>query len=413
MKTLLKTTILAVILLPALITITIAQDSTQTERNQKMLSGVPGKTKMMLTGAGWFGFSINQKEDVKINFNSYGFAPVFLWKLSDKMFFESEIEIDNGEFELEFAKLSYMVNEYVTIGAGRMLNPFGAYGEKWEPAFVERFPNAPIRAEDPYFPGENHLSWGAIMGMDVRGRIPLGSAKMSYVLFVSNGPGFDNSNGLIDYENLDDNNSNKQIGGRIGLLPFANASFEIGISGEHGIAGNREDSIYMINSAWQDYSKVGATAFAIDWNFVKAIAPMKSIIGIIGQFNTVTVDKAYYTVPDGFVATNYAPGDSTLYTFDNTLQNYFVQFSFRPAMLDNKFLKNIELLFRYNSITTPKDAAWGAKDNNGKGGAITRIDIGLCYWLSWRNGLRFAYETTMNPDGTRTNEFLARFVMGL
>lgn len=373
-----------------------AQDSTQTELNKKILSDAPGNTKFLLTGAGWFGFSANHKEDVKFNFNSYGFSPVFLWKISDKLFFESEVEINNGEFELEFAKLSYSLNEYMTIGAGRMLSPFGAYGERWEPTFVERFPNEHIRADEPYLPGGTHLDWGAIMGVDVRGGIPLGNAKMNYSLFISNGPSLISDGdeaGMIDYENLDDNNSNKEIGGRIGLLPISNSSLEIGISAKHGKAGNVTDVTYK---------NIGATAFAFDWNYVKAISSIKSIIGIRGQYNTVNVDKA-----------NYLDDSGSPYTFDNTMKNYYAQFSFRPALADNKCLKNFELLYRYNSLTAPKDAKWGPKDAAGEGGSVTRSDIGLAYWLSWKTGVRMAYEITTMPDKTKNKEFLVRFVMGL
>ncbi|MEI7802612.1 MAG: hypothetical protein WCI97_08215 [Bacteroidota bacterium] len=410
MKSLFKIFMLAFILMPAMTFVSSAQDSTQTEVNKKNLSAASGKTKMLLTGAGWFGFAYDN--DAKFNFNSYGFAPVFLWKISDKLFFESEIEAPNGEFELEFAKLNYAVNNYISIGAGRMLTPFGAYGEKWEPAFIERFPNNPIIPDEDFLPGGTHLNWGAIMGLDVRGRVPLGNSRLSYVVFVSNGPALDNSNGLIDYENLDDNNANKQVGGRIGLLPFSNSCLELGFSYEKGIAGNPEDSVYQINSEWKDYSKVGASAMAVDLNFVKSIPKIKSIIGVKGQFSSYMVDDAYYSVPEGFTATNYAPGDSTLYTFNNTLQNYYAQFSFRPALLKNKCLKNVELLFRYNSLTEPKDAAWSEKDNNGAGGVVTRMDIGLCYWLNWRTGLRFAYESTTHVNGEQSSELLARFVMG-
>ena len=355
----------------------------------------------MLTGSGWFGISAklndNEKTDVKLNFNSYGFAPLFLWKLSDKMFFESEIEIVNGEFELEYAKLSYSLNKYMTIGAGRMLTPFGAYGERWEPVFIEKFPNTPLLASDPYLPGETHLNWGAMMGVDVRGAIPLGNAKMNYALFVSNGPSLNSSSdaataGTIDYENLDDNNSNKEIGGRIGLLPFSNSSLEIGLSGRHGIAGNQGDPVY---------GKTGATAYAVDLSYNKSIDAIKSSINIRGQFSSVKVDKA-----------NYFLTDSTTYTFNNTMQNYFVQFSIRPTMAHNKSLRKTELLFRYNGLNAPKDAAWGEKDKNGKGGNVTRMDIGLTYWLSWKSGLRLAYESTANPDGTKENEFLASIVYG-
>jgi len=378
------------------------QDSTQTETNMKLFSGVPGNTKLLLTGVAWFGFQaiLNDKvkTDVTMNFNSYGFSPMFLWKLSDRLFFESEIEINNGAIELEFAKLSVVLNKYMTIGAGRMLTPFGAYAERWEPVHIERFPNAHLLPDDNLLPDDTHLYWGAIMGVDIRGCFPLGSSKLNYALYVSNGPLLSKDEnghptGVIQYENLlDENNNNKEVGGRIGLLPFSNSSLEIGFSAKHGIAGDRGDSVY---------GKIGATAYAVDLSYVKSIDAIKSTINIRGQFNKVMVDKA-----------NYYLTDSTTYTFDNTMQNYFAQFSIRPSMVRSKFLKKTELLFRYNSLTSPKDALWGAKDKNGKGGTITRMDIGLCYWLSWKTGLRLAYETTAMPDGTHKNEFLASLVYG-
>lgn len=378
-----------------------AQDSTQTELNQKILSVVPGNTRMMLTGSGWFGYSAtlndNVKTDVTKNFNSWGFAPLFLWKLSNKMFFESEIEVVNGEFELEYAKLSYTLNKYMTIGAGRMLTPFGAYGERWEPVFIEKFPNTPLLPTEPFLPGETHLNWGAMMGIDLRGAFPLGSAKLNYTLFISNGPKLDASQdpstaGILDYENLDDNNNNKEVGGRIGILPFSNSSLEIGFSGRFGKAGNQGDPVY---------GKTGVFAYAVDVSYNKPITVIKSAINIRGQYNAMMVDKA-----------NYYMTETTTYTFDNTIRNYFIQFSLRPSMMHNKCLKNTEVLFRYNSLTAPKDAVWGAKDNNGNGGTVSRSDVGLTYWLSWKSGLRFAYESTKLPDGTKENVFLASIVYG-
>ena len=390
------------ILLPAFTTNAIAQDSTLTERNQKILASLPGKTKMVLTGVAWFGFQsvLNDsvKTHVKNSFNTYGFSPMFLWKLSDKMFFESEIEINNGAVELEFAKLSYSVNKYMTIGAGRMLTPFGAYAERWEPVHIEKFPNAPLRPNDDLLPDDTHLYWGAIMGVDVRGAIPLGSAKMNYAMFVSNGPLLSKDangrpTGVIQYENLlEENNNNKEVGGRIGILPFSNSSLEIGFSGKHGIASDEGDVAFK---------NIGATATAVDFSYVKDIEAIKSSISIRGQYNSLFVNKA-----------NYYLSDTTSYTFDNNLTSYFAQFSIRPTMSQNKFLKKTELLFRYNALTPPKDALWCPKDKNGQGGSITRMDLGLCYWLSWRSGLRFAYEMNTMPDGTKTNQFLALIAVG-
>jgi hypothetical protein len=328
---------------------------------------------------------------------------MFLWKLSDRFFFESEIEIKNdgtpvngAAFDLEFAKLSFKVNKYITIGAGKMLSPFGAYNERWEPVHIEKFPNSPLRPDDAILPDDTHLFWGAVMGIDVRGGIPLGPSKMNYCLFVCNGPILHTEKemgGMLQYENWNDNNSNKEVGGRIGFLPFSNSSLEVGISLKHGLAGNEGDSLYK---------NIGATAYAIDLSYVKSLEAIKSTINFRGQFTSLTVDKADYLLTD-----------STYYSaFNNTMQSYFAQVSIRPSMLRNKFLRKLELMFRYNAVMPPKDAVWSPKDNNGKGGDITRMDFGLTWWMTWRTGLRLAYEDQRMPDGSQQKVFLARIATG-
>ncbi len=418
------------------ITAGYSQDSTLTERNmQKLSMGVPGKTKMMLTGIVWAGLTANlnttDKLMPKTSFNDFGFSPMFLYKLSDKFFIESEIEIKNAgdkenapAFDLEFAKMSYIINKYFTIGAGKMLSPFGAYGEKWEPNHIERFANTPLRPDDAFLPDDTHLFWGAVVGVDLRGVIPMRNSKLTWVVYVDNGATLHTEagmGGVTQAENWNDQNHNKEFGGRIGFLPFAVPSLEIGFSGKTAKVGGLEDSVYQINSEYKDYKNIRSTAYAVDINYVKPILAIKSIIGIKGQYTAQMVDKAYYATPAGFMPKpeNYAPStanatgvDSSLYTFNNTMQSLFVQFSFRPAMMDVKVLKNIELLFRYNSLTPPKDAAWGPKNLMGQGGTINRIDIGLDYWISWRTALKFAYETTALPNGTDQNMFLVRFVSG-
>ncbi len=355
-------------------------------------------TKFLLTGGAFIDFSASKDADVKTNFYKTGFSPIFLWKISDKLFFETEVEteIDGGEVgvDLEYAKLSYILNKYMTIGAGRMLTPFGAYVERLHPAFVEKFPNAPLmmhHEDGMQAVGPN----GAEMGVDIRGGIPLGKSKMNYALYVSNGPKLNDGSddpkmaGSLEYENFFDNNSNKAMGGRIGFLPFSNSSFEIGVSGNYAA---------QTGNAKSNYENVSATAYAIDLSYVKAIKSMKSIISIRGQLNTVATSKADYKDATDSTGTK-------TYTFNNQSQVYYAQFSFRPALVKNKFFQNVEIMARYNSLTLPKEALWG-------GGTTTRTDIGICYWLSWRSGLRFAYETQNNPDGTTMQQFLIRFATG-
>ncbi|MEP6795895.1 MAG: hypothetical protein ABJB16_16325 [Saprospiraceae bacterium] len=395
-----KTTILLFFLSMLSSNLLFAQMTTNQDDQATSPAVSPDNTKFIITGTANLGFIADKNADEKFNFNDYGLNPLFQWKPSQKMFIEAEIEIVPDAIELEYAKMSFVANPYLTIGVGRMLTPFGAYGERWEPLLLERFPNAPLRASDEYLPDDTHLGWGAMLGVDARGKVALGSSKLNYAVFLSNGPQLSkdeagNITGITQFENLDDNNSNKGFGGRIGFIPFHNGSLEVGFSAYTGKAGDENDALYK---------DIGATAIALDLNYAKSINSIKSTIRVRGQFNSLTVDKAMYAVPDD--------PNGAMYTFDNTLQNYWGQISFRPSLLDTKILKNIELLFRYNSLTPPKDAAWAPKDENGKGGSITRTDIGLCYWLSWRTGLRLAYETTTLPDNSTSSQFLGRVVMG-
>ncbi len=392
--------------------ISSAQDSIQTEKNMKMVSGA---TKGLVTGSVNVDMSLNPGETVRSNFNGLGFSPIFLWKISNKILFESEVDFfyDAGQpgYEIMYAKLSYVLNKYMAIGAGEMLTPFSAYIERLHPVFVEKFPNTPLYMhgmEGMPAIGPNH----AEMGVDLRGGIPLGSAKMNYVLYISNGPILNDGTttatarvahgatmpmptgepndpmmaGSVTYENNFDNNSNKAVGFRFGFLPFSNSSFEIGAAGNYGVAGNPGTA----------YENVKAAANAFDISYIKTIKPLKSIFNITGQYNMLTVDKANYTMMM----------DSTLmtYSFDNTSSVYYAQLSIRPALSKNKFLQNLEVAGRYSTAAFPTGALWG--------GTTTRLDLGICYWLSWRTGLRIAYELQTNPDNHKTEEILFRFSSG-
>jgi|WetSurMetagenome_2_1015567.scaffolds.fasta_scaffold75142_3 hypothetical protein len=367
--------------------LTAQTDTTSSDLNYQSLKS--GNTKSMITGSAFATFTYDKDNPVKTNFSATGFSPIFLWKLSDRLFFESELEIaiEDGEvgIDLEYGKISYVLNKYMAVGVGRMISPFGAFGERLEAAFVERFPNGPLlmHHED----GTNAVGPnGAEFGLDVRGGLPLGNLKMNYAVYISNGPSIDHT-GALEYENFTDNNSNKAVGGRIGLLPFQNSSFEIGVSGNTGIAGGAEDSLYK---------DVRATAYAIDLSYVKDLQVLKSRINIKGQYNAVSVDKA-----------NYFDEGGSEYTFDNHSEVYYGVLSIRPIMAHSKFLQKLELLARYNSLKYPDAAQWELA------GTTTRVDLGVCYWLNWRSGLRLAYEDQKNPDSSNSNQFIIRFVVGL
>src|SRR5207253_6246171 len=84
----------------------------------------PGSTKFLLAGYGTAGFTARSGEDP---FFDAAFNAIFLWKFSDRLFFEGELEFEFEDNQtttnLEIAQISYLLNDYMTIGVGRFLNP--------------------------------------------------------------------------------------------------------------------------------------------------------------------------------------------------------------------------------------------------------------------------------------------------
>src|SRR5262245_35831667 len=108
-------------------------------------------------------------------FGDINFKPIFLWKISDKLFVESEVEIETGEgnvdIGLEYANMCYMVNPYLILHAGRFLPKFGAYRGRMGEAFINKFAGDPVGFGDGGIGAMNETGFGAI------GAIPMGNAK--------------------------------------------------------------------------------------------------------------------------------------------------------------------------------------------------------------------------------------------
>src|SRR6185295_18732375 len=155
---------------------------------------------------------------------------------------------------------------YLILHGGRFLPKFGAYRGKLGEAFINRF------SSDPVGFGDGGIGTMDEEGVGAQGGIPLGASKMNYDLWVSDGPqlltGADDpsSAGQFDYEAYIDNNKNKAIGGRIGLLPFSNSCMEIGFSDENASETGTQ---------WTDLQKVGVNMMAVDANFFHKITPLK------------------------------------------------------------------------------------------------------------------------------------------
>ncbi|HEB78832.1 MAG TPA: hypothetical protein ENI90_09945 [Methylothermaceae bacterium] len=111
------------------------------EAKKQAKAALPGERKFLITGYGFAGFTNGKHSDSSFN---AGLNPIFLWRLRDDIFFEgeAELELEDGEtnISLEFAQLSYFLNDYVTLGAGKFLNPTNYFMERLHPAWINKLP---------------------------------------------------------------------------------------------------------------------------------------------------------------------------------------------------------------------------------------------------------------------------------
>lgn len=389
---------------------TYAQDTIQTQINTlkdeiKSLKK-EDKTHFMMRGFGQYGFQASSED---VNFSMTSFNPILLWRHGNHFLFESELEMEymtnQLEINLGYADASYIVSKGLIIRVGKFLLPFGTFTEKFHPSWVNKFSTAPLGF------GHDGIAPSADIGAEIRGGLQLGASKLNYSLYVVNGPGIKDGTeepeeaGMLSFANSTDNNKNKAIGGRIGYLPLSNSSLEIGASGYYAMPGS-EHSPFEGDSLNEDimYNDVIALLTAFDLSYVKIISPLKGIIDIKGQYNLSNVSNANY----------FNAEDTSRYTFANKSNSYYVQMAFRPALVESKLIKSMELVGRYSVYNTPEGSLWENSQS--------QIDIGINYWFNWRTVLKMSYQITeetmsgseMSHMGSMSNNaFLVHLAFGL
>ena len=340
----------------------------------------PSKTQFMLRGYGHTGFEyMDSGDETESTFLGAAFAPIFLYKHSDRLMFEAELEfvLEGNELEtgLEYANVMYVLNKNMTVRAGKFLLPFGTFMERLHPAWINRLPNAPLGY------GHDGIAPSSGIGVELRGAFDLGGPKLNYSVYSTNGPRIKDGSdepeeaGILVFENYEDNNLAKAIGGRIGVLPFSDSSTEFGFSSYYTSGTGDRDS---------EFNNIGAFLYALDLSFVKQVTPLSGIIDIKAQYNSSNVDTATFVEM-------HEDGDEEEYSFDNQSNSLYGQLSYRPTMANSDFVKKLELVFRYSDFNAPEGAEWEEKS--------TQYAFGLNYWISWRSVIKLSYQTTETEGG--------------
>jgi hypothetical protein len=366
-------------------------------------SNIAGRTNFLIGGYGFMNFE--SEEGTPSNFES-GFNPIFLWKLNDKVFFEGEVEfeLEDGSTAvgLEYAQMFYVLNDYVTIGGGKFMSPINNFMERLHPTWINKLPNMPLGLSGH---GGVPLMASTQIGMQARGGIDAGSGVITYAVYVSNGPTLNveatpdtlaalgkvaqegeeeghghgvAENGTLNYNNTSDNNDNKAVGARISFLPFPQV--EIGFGIESATVGAKDSP----------YSNVKALTNAVDFSLTRELGFISGRIDIRGQYVWLDIDN---------------PEVHPL-EFENKSNAGYGQIAYQPTGVENEFLRNLELVARYDRLDLPENAPLNVDQK--------RIAIGLNYWVTPSTVFKAAYERTklIHEEEETENMFIGQFSIG-
>ncbi len=368
-----------------------AQDSTTTETEplqtvQIPNSPKPGSQSFLFTGSAATMLMASKDGNTFVPM-TFMFMP--LTKINDRLFLESGLKMqmqDDGSFGfgLEALNLHYRINSWLTVHVGKFAAPWGNVLDMFGEGFVSRFPVAPIGLSDDGMAPTDMEGFGA------QGGFQAGNSKMLYEVYMANGPQLivndgspdGNMTGHTSYESFTDNNKNKAIGGKLGILPFSNSSLQLDVFGQH--AGQTGD-------AGSKYQNVSSSSYGADFNFYKTLNTI--MIRFMGQYEETKTGNATYTV-----TTDTGTRD---YTFNNKGNSWYLAGTLRPTGSGNNFVRNVELGARYAQYAPPKNALWG-------GDPSKQLTLDLTYWFTWSSQINFGYNIQTDAGTKLNNEFIIR-----
>jgi hypothetical protein len=367
-----------------------AEDQAAADLHKQVLEPVVAEQKEPPIGTTNFhisGFGVGTFEDREGSVSNFSatFNPIFLWELSPRLLYEGRLELElsgsGTNLELEYSLLTYLLNDYITLGAGEFLTPSNVFVERFEALWINKLPDRPLAVYDGLL-GERSI------GAEVRGGFPIGPTRANYAFYVSNGPNlnfFDPTRaGTLDFNNFTDNNDNKAVGGRVGFLPFPGV--EIGYGFEVANPGVQGSS----------FADVGSFLQTVDLNVTRNFDLLKGRIDLHAQYAWSKVDSAVYD-PTGVFG--FGPLE-----FESKQDGGYAQIAYRPTQAGLDFLHDFEFIFRWDHLSrAPSGLGVGEEQ---------RWTLGIDYWLGPGVALKTAYEWDQRSGEPNANAFFVQAVAG-
>ncbi|MCH8143263.1 MAG: porin [Gemmatimonadetes bacterium] len=230
--------------------------------------------QVLITGYGTVGYGY-QTQGENINAFTSSMNPIFLFQFQDRVLFEAEFEfaLEGGVTEtgLEYAQLDFIATDNLTFVAGKFLLPFGVFGDRLHPTWINKFSTAPpiYGHHVSAFGAEPLLPILSDMGVMVRGVVNAGRFNLGINMYAVQGPSIegDPTEEVPELEFLassEDGNTNKMLGGRldIALPPWA----ELNVS---YFNGDYDDQNVLDFTGWNVAGELRTSGFELRGEYIQ------------------------------------------------------------------------------------------------------------------------------------------------
>lgn len=386
----------AIVAVPALATVARAQDTTETRRVRADLAALRAelteyqdevdarvaalRDSLQLAQAGTHrfllsGYGVGSFTSVRDGASRFSSAvvPLFLWQLNERVLFQAETEFELAEAletKVEYAHVSYLATDFLSVGAGKFLTPFTIFSQRLHPAWINKLPSAPLAF------GHGGLVPGSGVGAYMRGGLAAGSARWSYALYGINAPELmtmGDEAGLI--ESLDEG-TERAYGGRAGLF-LMRPGIELGFS-------------YQTSEV--------AKLSGLDVSVSRQFAALRGSLD--ARFEGLLFDG----VDGPFQLTDTSMMDA--FFVENRRDGGYGQLAYRPTLVGAGVLRNVELVGRYEWLTSP-DWRGGEMGNDTR-----RYTAGVNFWLTSSMQLKVGLQRQSWTVGTSRSSLLIQTATG-
>jgi len=170
-------------------------------------------SNVILTGYGGVTYDAWLGRDLVETSNDFSasLAPILLFGMGEDLLFEAELEFGlsgpSTTTTLEYAQIDYLGFEKLQIIAGKFLLPFGVFGDRLHPTWINKLPVMPLLF------GHAHggVAEGSLLpilsdaGVMSRFSQPVGSGRLNLSVYVTQGPR------LIAEEEVDDGHAHSVV----------------------------------------------------------------------------------------------------------------------------------------------------------------------------------------------------------